>query len=64
MKHVPTKGPDGLPWCPVCEQPVDQEGTFDTRACYTHFIVAVTQQPGMVEMEKLLDMHEMPWYGE
>lgn len=55
----------GNPVCPVCEAPVPKPGAFHSRECYSHFLVAVIQQPGMIEMEDApLDLSSMPWYGE
>ena len=61
---VPTTDSDGHPWCPVCEAPVEEAGAFCSRSCYAHFLTAVLFSPGIVEMDNLLDLSEMPWYGE
>lgn len=59
---VPTRDSDGNPICFVCEVPVLRSGEACSRSCYAHFLVAVTQQPGIVEMENLLDLSEQPWH--
>jgi hypothetical protein len=55
---------DGQPICPICEAPVEKAGAFCSRACYAHFLTAVCFSPGIVEMDNLLDLSDMPWYAE
>jgi hypothetical protein len=66
MPHwwIPTRDDEGNPICFICESPVVRPGEACSRECYAHFLVAVAQQPGMIEMENLLDLQEMAWYGE
>lgn len=61
---VPTRDAEGNPLCPICEGMVAKAGEFCSRECYTHFVMAVVQQPGPVEIENLVDLESMPWYGE
>lgn len=39
-------------------------GEFCSRACYAHFLVAVTQQAGIIEMEEFLDLDMQPWHTQ
>lgn len=64
MFYVPVRNAERKPICFVCGVPVDVVGTTCSRACYAHFLVAVTHQSGIIGMEKLVDLEEMPWYGE
>jgi hypothetical protein len=64
MFHVPVRNKDRQAICPVCEVPVDRVGTMCSRTCYAHFLVAVTSQAGIIEMEEFVDMEQQPWYGE
>jgi hypothetical protein len=64
MFHVPVRNHKRKPICPVCEVPVEQVGTMCSRACYAHFLVAVTSQAGIIEMEELVDLESQPWYSE
>ena len=50
--------------CFVCEAPVAKAGEACSQKCYAHFLVAVIQQPGPVEMENLVAFSAMPWYVE
>jgi hypothetical protein len=62
--HVPVRNAEREPICFVCETPVERPGVTCSRACYAHFLMAVTSQAGNVEMEELVDLQDMPWYGE
>ncbi len=62
--RVETRDTNGVPICPVCSTEVDKAGTFCGSTCYQHFITVVSSQPGMVEMEQLVDLESMPWYSQ
>lgn len=61
---VPARNADREAICPVCETLVAQVGEFCSRSCYAHFLVAVSMQSGIVEIENLVDLTDMPWYRE
>jgi hypothetical protein len=58
---VPTRDAEGNPVCFICGQSVAKAGEACSRECYTHFVVAVVQQGGPVEMESLVDLDDQPW---
>ena len=59
---VATRASDGSPICPICDKPVPKAGQFCSPECYTHFLVAVSDQAGMIEMEDFLDIARQSWY--
>lgn len=62
--QVSTRNKEGSPCCPICGQAVELAGEFDTPECYQHFITVVADQPGIISMEKYLDIEEQPWHTE
>lgn len=60
---VPTRDQDGNPICFICESPVSRPGEACSQRCYAHFLVAVTMQSGIVHMDYLVDLEDMPWYS-
>jgi hypothetical protein len=61
---VATRANDGSPICPICDSPVPEAGQFCSPEHYNHFLVAVSDQAGMIEMEELVDIESQPWHTE
>lgn len=63
--YVPCRDEKGHPVCPICSEPVEKAGSFCSLAHYTHFLVAVSNQMGPIEMEDpLVDLSQMPWHTQ
>ena len=61
--NVLVRDQDGNPICFICATPVAKAGEACSRSCYAHFLVAVSSSPGPIQMENLVDMESMSWYG-
>lgn len=53
----------GLPWCPICNEPVEEEGDFCSPTCFDEFHMLVFDLDEVIEMP-YKGLYQQPWYSK